>query len=185
MLETPNIIRSSRIHSTGINILAARSDNKINILVANYRNNPDLYDPSVKPNGGYYEQYYVDSSKQLLQLNDEVNREIFFGGKDVTSLYNNNQVKEVPVQPVVDSHLSTTYKYYTDSEGGITISLFGVVDKIKSKTVYRIYEGGDLSQLEPEKIDTDGLITESNGTLIITDPNAVEYTITLYSIDLV
>lgn len=185
MLETPNIIRCSRINGTGLSIMPARSDKKINILVANYKINSDLHNSAIAPSSGFYEQYCVNADRSFSQLNDMESREKYFGGKDPATLYCNNQVDEVAAETSFESHISPNYKYYSDSEGGVTINLYGIQEKIQKMSVYRIYEGGDLSKLQPEEIDSDSLLSQSKDALTITDPGAVEYTVTLYSLLLV
>jgi xylan 1,4-beta-xylosidase len=184
MLETPNILRCSHIEATGLSILSARNDYKINILVANYKIDSDLYDPEKKPRHGFYEQYHVNSSKSISELNDEISRKVWFGGKNPTSLYSNNSVTEIPVGTKGHIYIGETYKYYSDSKNGLKINLYNLENKIKKLTVYRIYESGDLSDLLPEEVDATEMIRQTEQSITITDDNAAEYTVTLYSIDI-
>lgn len=184
--QTPNFMLTTDTSTSGISILAGKAGNIVKILVSNHRVDRSLSQPNVPPpNGRLYRQHYVDSGREVAQMTDDWSVQHYFGGKNPATLQNNDVVNRQPLAQQIpnNAELTPRSRNYSQSSGGVTLSISNLTQNIVSIETRRLTEGADLSGILPPIVQNVSFIM--NGTTgIITDPGAVEYSVTLYTLTL-
>ncbi|UYH51004.1 glycoside hydrolase family 39 [Candidatus Kirkpatrickella diaphorinae] len=184
--QTPVLLRTSYTKNTGISLLAGRDGDKLSILVANYRVDPSLSRPDTAPSiGRLYQQHYVDCGRKIDEVTDDWSVQHYFAGRQPSTLSNNNIVTQhntVPQLPT-NGQLRARTRDYNASSGGITLNIENIPGAVASFEARRIVEGGELGTLLPP-ITSTPVAWQQNTTYTITDPEAKEDTVTLYTLTL-
>lgn len=188
MFETPYILASDKDFSSGIMALAGKnqSGSKINVLVSNYKVDPDFPKGDVPPKESIlYQQHFLDTNRTIEQLNDNWSKDHWFGGSDPNTLYpQNDQTQKNPVQQLpVYAQLRAKPRNYTESDQGVELKIQNIDFTGVKITAYRIQEGKGLNQMTPPEVSSQIKFTLTNGTLNIIDSGAKPSTVTFYTIE--
>lgn len=184
--QTPSLLTTSDTFTTGISILAGKSGNIVKILVANYRIDRSLSQPNTPPpSGRLYRQHYVDSGRDVAQMTDDWSVQHYFSGKNPATLQNNDVVNRQSLAPQIPYNAELTPRSRNDGEssGGVTLNVTNLSQNVESLETRRLTEGADLSGILAPIIQN--VSFRMNGsTCVITDPGAVESSVTLYTLTL-
>lgn len=185
--QAPTLLSTSNTDNTGISILAGKAYGTVKILVANYRVDPSLSDPGAPPaSGRRYAQHYVDFGRDIAQMTDDWTVQNYFGGKNPTTLYNNNTSNQQTLGSSLfyGGNLTPRYRNYADSAGGVSLSVNNLSGNVQSVEARRIVEGGSLDAMLAPTTSSQVSFNMNGSTCTINDPGATESTVTLYTLSL-
>ncbi|XAO71105.1 MAG: hypothetical protein AAYR33_08910 [Acetobacteraceae bacterium] len=106
----------------------------------------------------------------------------YFGSKNPATLQNNDVVNRKPLAPQIpnNAELTPRSRNYRESSGGVTLNITNLAQNVASIETHRLTEGADLSGILAPVVQNVSL--RMNGsTCVITDPGAVEYSVTPYT----
>lgn len=186
MFGTPQLLASPDYSSNDIYVLAGRGSNAVNVLVSNFHRDSSLAGGVHTPNNVSYRQHYVDSGRSIDVIHDDWSIEHWFGGsKPIISRAKWDDLT-TPMTAELDQHRdgesAPASSMVQAVKDGIVLSVDHLPTTSPKLEIRRIADGGDLGAILPP-IDNSGVKIDNIGsTITITDPLAVEYTVTHYSI---
>lgn len=207
MFGTPHLLSTPDYSSDDLYVLAGRGSNAVNVLVANFRRDLSLAAiDTAPPNNVFYRQNYVDSNRDVSEINDGWGLEHWFGIVKPDVSNDDEKAPSVDAKtddtPKTDQTGDTPKTDQTDDtgkadpidepstpspdvltiKGGISLYVKNLPTSNPILEVRRVANGGNLGVILPPVDNHRVDFVVSGNSIWINDPLAKEYTVSHYSI---